>query len=217
MHSCGQQCVTCDLLFGDTQVIAEVVLKLDVLISESDMKRNIVERAGYSPSNPRFTDVQWIRREGWLALLRSVKARLDATRGEMFWLFRVALSGVNHAQTSRRRHGHFRIWSVPSRALCPDQSRFTPRKPYAKRDTRCVYPRDTRVSRRRERTHSTVKKLFAFMASRESIVEQGGKCLSSILPYATRHGRAEFRSKTEYYTVEKRYRHFGCLNHPLHD
>lgn len=58
MYSCGQQCATCDLLFGDTQVIAKVVLKLDVLISESDMKRNIVERAGYSPSNPRFTDVQ---------------------------------------------------------------------------------------------------------------------------------------------------------------
>lgn len=31
-------------------------LKLDVLISESDMKRNIVEYVGYSPSNPRFTD-----------------------------------------------------------------------------------------------------------------------------------------------------------------
>lgn len=138
----------------------------------------------------------------------------------------MALSGVNHAQTSRRRHGHFRIWSVPSRALCPDQSRFTPRKPYAKRDTRCVYPRDTRVSRRRERTHSTVKKLFAFMAPRESIVEQSGKCLSSILPlYSLLRPSPpplpdidayNTRFEAEYYAI-KNTKHFECLNRSLRD
>lgn len=147
------------------------------------MKRNIIERAEYSPSNLRFTDnSESAEKDDWHCYEAS---RPDSTRHgvKCFDCFewRVSITcrclDINTGTSNPER-------PVPSIVL--GSISIHAAETVRKVRYRCVYLWDTRihcVSRRRERTHSTVKKLFAFIASRESIIEQRDKCLSSILPY----------------------------------
>lgn len=133
--------------FHSGERVAKVAsVTLDVLISESDMKRNIVVRApDIRRDNPRFTDnSESAEKDDWR---RCEASRPDSARHgvkcfDCFeWRCRMSI-------THRRLDvdtGHFRIRSVPFGALCADQSRFTPRKPYTQTAIPDVSIRGTHV------------------------------------------------------------------------
>lgn len=110
----------------------------------------------------------------------------------------MALSDVNHAQTSRRRHRALSNPERPVRSIVRGSiSIHAAETVYTNRDTRCVYPRDTCVPPV-QRKDSLDGEEAVRIHGCEGIDRgtENGECLSSVPPYIIRHERVQLQFKT---------------------